>query len=245
MHLPQLSRAIRPTWLISLLLLAKSTLHMSIWARFSDWKIILISFISQEKKCWDCLWVGPRSWVYPRSAIVCKFLGLYWHRSPGEYFPTWAKTWFTIYLLCFIFLVNKSKEDQLKGQATQTHTIPTYNHHASGDKVVNGSAFESPILDANSEEEGSQSITSNIRQLLPGKIDISLKENTSYHLYINSSIVDDPDTKAKKRKELPLFLWILMRNIWGQRKGVEVKIICSMAYNYISILICTNGLLWY
>lgn len=118
----------------------------------------------------------------------------------------------------FKFLSNKSKEAQLKGQATQTQANPSYSQQASGDKEINESAFESAIEDRNSEEEWSQSITSNIRHLLEGKSAISPKENVPFPQHVNPHIVDDSDTKANNKEGINRITMDLDKDLMTTKK---------------------------
>lgn len=81
--------------------------------------------------------------------------------SPGMFFylPT-----------LFHFIVNSSKETQYKDHSNQNMVTPSAKPHVSVEKELDNSAFESPMLDPNSKEEGSQSITSNIRHLVEEKL---------------------------------------------------------------------------
>lgn len=55
------------------------------------------------------------------------------------------------------------KGSPTKDHATQSHPNPSHSQQASGDKDINVFPYEFPIPDPNNGEEGSQSITLNIR----------------------------------------------------------------------------------
>lgn len=77
----------------------------------------------------------------------------------------------------------------------------------------NISTYASPLPDPNNEEDGSQSITSNIRQLMEGKIDLSLKDNSNHPSHaILSSLMVDPGTNVDSKDGVNLVGMTLTEN---------------------------------